>query len=384
MSQLCLDPALTQPFFQDAAAPWLILSRLPGLGPSRWQRLVDELDTPLQLLDLPAASLKGFALKPEAMDLLLAWQRQDQQYAPLAALIRSYQLARADGQTLLGWGDERYPPLLRHIHDAPRLLYVKGQLALLQSPQLALVGSRNATRMALEDASRFAAALVSQGYTVTSGLALGVDGAAHRGALAAQGGTIAVTGTGLDVPYPRAHVGLAVEIAERGLLVSEFPPGTGAKAGHFPQRNRIISGLSVGVLVVEASLKSGSLITARLALEQGREVFAVPGSIHNPQARGCHALIRQGATLVETVDDILEQLQGWSPLAAPASASPPPCMGHLDEQAQRVLAVLDYAPASTDTLCALTGLRADQLMQALLTLEMDGLAYSVPGGYQRC
>ncbi|MCH8497702.1 MAG: DNA-processing protein DprA [Marinobacter sp.] len=383
MPQLCLDPALTNPFFQDPAAAWLLLSRLPGLRTSRWQRLVDELDTPLQLLDMPIASLKGFALKTAAIDLVQAWQRQDQNFAPLAAILLSYQQAQADGQTLLGWGDERYPPLLRHIHDAPRLLYVKGRLALLQSPQIALVGSRNATRMALEDASRFAAALVTQGYTVTSGLALGVDGAAHRGALTAQGATIAVTGTGLDVSYPRPHAGLAAEIGEQGVLVSEFPPGTAARASHFPQRNRIISGLSVGVLVVEASLKSGSLITARLALEQGREVFAMPGSIHNPQARGCHALIRQGATLVETVDDILEQLQGWSPLPAPPPASASPCPDHLDEPARRVLEVLDYNPASTDTLCALTGLRADQLMQALLGLEMEGLVYSVPGGYLR-
>lgn len=314
-----------------------------------------------------------------------------------------FDTCQRQGIGLLGWGESAYPEPLRHIQDAPAVLYIRGAPALLARPQVAIVGSRNATRGGLDHARQFAGALAERGYAVTSGLAQGIDGAAHAGALAAGGDTIAVVGTGADVVYPSAHRQLTGQIIEHGVLVSEYPPGTGPKAGHFPRRNRIISGLSRGILVVEAGLRSGSLITARLALEQGREVFAIPGSIHNPLARGCHSLIRQGAKLVETVDDIEEELEAWwnrspagttrtPPAGAGTSPQPelftsapesPAAPAHLEQREIAVLQALGYDPRSTDQLCVATGLPADQLMQSLLLLEMDGLVESAPGGYLR-
>ena len=362
----------------------------------------DSLADPRELLLASAATQKSFGVMPDARALIAAWQQQDLAFPPLAAVAKVFAVCQQKAIQLIGWGDDAYPEPLRHIQDAPPVLYVRGRSELLLRPQLAIVGSRNATRAGLDHAWQFAAALARKGYAVTSGLAQGVDGAAHAGALSAGGDTVAVVGTGADVVYPRAHDELTRQIVAQGVLVSEHPPGTGPKAGHFPKRNRIISGLSRGILVVEAGLKSGSLITARLALEQGREVFAIPGSIHNPLARGCHSLIRQGARLVETVDDIEEELQAWwnQPPAAPpprpvrkippttpdlfaskplAAAMP----AHLADREIAVLQALGYDPRSTDQLCTATGLPADQLMQSLLLLEMDGLIESVPGGFQR-
>jgi DNA processing protein len=267
------------------------------------------------------------------------------------------------------------------------VLYVRGDRSLLGREQIGIVGSRNATRAGLEHARSFAAALGQKGLLVTSGLALGVDGAAHAGALDAGFPTVAVIGNGVDKPYPYRHRTLSERIAGEGVIVSEYPPGTSAKAGHFPRRNRIISGLSRGILVVEAGLKSGSLITARLALEQGREVFAIPGSVHNPLARGCHHLIRQGAKLVETVDDICEELGGWWTSQNEGDSSSVvmkrPATEGLDSREIAVLEALGYDPQSTDDLCSVTGLPADQLMQSLLLLELQGLVDSAPGGFQR-
>jgi DNA processing protein len=254
----------------------------------------------------------------------------------------------------------------------------------LRDPQVAVVGSRNPTPGGAEAAHALARALAEAGFTVTSGLAIGIDAASHRGALAAAGPTIAVTGTGLDRVYPQAHRRLAQQIAQHGALVSEFPPGTPPTARNFPQRNRIISGLSLGTLVVEATLRSGSLITARLAVEEGREVFAVPGSIHSPLSRGCHSLIRQGAKLVEGIDDILEELgpvctsPGLRPGAAPGATIAE--TADLEAGAREVLSHLGYEPTAAETLVRRSGLTPQSVSSILLSLELRGLITSVPGG----
>lgn len=282
---------------------------------------------------------------------------------------------------ILVWSDPRYPERLRAIPDPPILLFINGDTSLLSTPQLAVVGSRNPTPTGVETAGAFAAVLAQVGLTITSGLALGIDAAAHRGALSVSGRTVAVAGTGLDRVYPARHRALAHEIAASGVLVSEFPLGAPPKREHFPQRNRLISGLSLGVLVVEAAIQSGSLITARLAGEQGREVFAIPGSIHSPLARGCHALIRQGAKLVETAQDILEEL---GPQLGDIA-----CMTHtttatrdvdVDHSTHELLAAMAYDPVDIDTLAQRCGLTIGMISSMLLQMELRGLVAACPGG----
>jgi DNA processing protein len=266
---------------------------------------------------------------------------------------------------------------LLEIPDPPSILYVRGNPDQLQNRGLAIVGSRNATPQGLQTAEAFARALAAKGLGIISGLALGIDAAAHRGALAAKGATIAVIGTGADRVYPARNKELAMAIAEHGTIVSEFPLGTPAFAANFPRRNRIISGLARGVLVVEAALESGSLITARLAADQGREVFAIPGSIHSPVARGCHKLIKQGAKLVETAQDILEELGSH-----PESPGIPEVVATTANSV--ILKALGYDPCALDDLVDRTGISADQLLGELLTLELDGLIATLPGNrYQR-
>jgi DNA processing protein len=319
-------------------------------------------------LGIPAAAIDALRRPNEAaLDTLLVWGQQQ-------------------GTTILTLDDPAYPPHLAQIPDAPGVLFVRGDPSALSDPQLAIVGSRNPTPQGSETTRGLAAFLAGCGLTITSGLALGVDGAAHRGALEA-GRTIAVLGTGLDRVYPAAHRDLARRIAEAGALVSELPPDSPARAEHFPRRNRIISGLSLGTLVTEAALGSGSLITARLALEQGREVFAVPGSIHNPLARGCHALIRDGARLVESGQDILVELAPAleSALAAAGKgtvqtsdgmpAGPEPDADH-----QRLLAAMGHDPVAVDDLIRRTGLPADSVASMLLLLELQGRVSSYAGG----
>jgi DNA processing protein len=293
------------------------------------------------------------------------------------------------------FGSEDYPPLLAEVSDAPVGLFVRGDPAVLSLPQLAIVGSRNPTGGGRDTAGSFAAHLARGGLAITSGLAIGIDAAAHQGALGAEGITVAVCGTGLDVDYPSAHGALAEAIAQRGALVSEFPLGVPALQANFPRRNRIISGLSLGTLVVEAALRSGSLITARLAAEQGREVFAIPGSIHNPLARGCHQLLRQGAQLVETVDDIFAELHALVGALAPAlqaavcderksGAAEPESHAAaapvLDKAYEILLDALGFEPAGVDTLVERTGFAADEVASMLLILELDGKLESRPGG----
>lgn len=275
-----------------------------------------------------------------------------------------------------------YPLLLREIHRPPPLLYVRGDITLLSLPQLAIVGSRRASSGGLATARAFAAELAAAGFAITSGLALGIDAAAHRGALE-RGQTVAVLGAGVDVAYPRQHAVLGEQIlAAGGALVSEFPLGFAPRRENFPQRNRIISGLSLGVLVVEAAIKSGSLITARLAMEQGREVFAMPGSVHNPQAKGCHQLIREGATLTETVADIVAQLGGLLAYKA-EEASRAALPVALSDEESLVLDAMGFEPTDIDSLMVATGMGIAGLTAALVSLELQGLVENSGGLFLR-
>ncbi|MFM1892048.1 MAG: hypothetical protein RLZ44_1125 [Pseudomonadota bacterium] len=359
------------PLDADTLRAWLLLLRAPGTGSRTLLPLLGPVPDPRRLAagrsaQLPAR-LRDWLRQPD-------WAQIDQDLTWLAA----------PEHHLVPIGSAAYPPLLRETPDPPLALFVLGDPELLALPQIAMVGSRNPSSGGRRTAHDFAAHFAARGLTVTSGLASGIDGACHQGALDGGGLTLAVTGTGLDRVYPASHRELAHRIvAAGGALVSEFPPGTPPKPGHFPRRNRIISGLALGTLVVEAALQSGSLITARQALEQGREVFAIPGSIHNPLARGCHRLIREGAKLVETADDVLEELGpllGGLPAPAgdpvPAEAASP----SQDPDYQRLLGAMGYDPMAVDTLVALTGLAPASVSSMLLLLELEGHVSSVPGG----
>ncbi|HEX7053880.1 MAG TPA: DNA-processing protein DprA [Burkholderiales bacterium] len=352
-------------------AGWLQLALTPGLGPAAVRTLLREFGLPQAVLARKRSELARHA-PPAAVEALDSRPVQE-------AVARALDWAAQPGCCVITLADEAYPRLLLEIGDPPPLLYARGKPELLQRSAIAVVGSRNATAQGERNAEEFARALSASGLTIVSGLALGIDAAAHRGGLAAQGSTIAVLGTGIDLVYPQRNAALAAQIAERGLLVSEFALGTPAAAHNFPRRNRLISGLAGGCLVVEAALASGSLITARLAAEQGREVFAVPGSIHSPLSKGCHALIKSGAKLVECADDVLSELSGLRPAAgtgaAPAAATPP---------ANGLLAFMGHDPVDVDALCERAGLSADQVSSELLRLELDGRVAALPGGlFQR-
>ncbi|WP_326540143.1 DNA-processing protein DprA [Pseudorhodoferax sp.] len=358
---------------------WLRLLQTPGLGREGVRRLLATFGSPEAVLEASDEALTACA-GPALAPLL---RNESPDLPTLSAAIRRW-LHGAPQRHLLALGDTAYPTALLESPDPPLLLYVQGRLDLLATPGIAMVGSRQPTPQGRDLAHDFARQFGVAGYTVVSGLALGIDGAAHEGALAAGAPTIAVLGTGLDVSYPARHADLARRISAQGALVSEFAPGTPPRAAHFPQRNRIIAGLSQGTLVVEAALKSGSLITARLANEAGREVFALPGSVLSPQSRGCHALIRDGARLVETADEVLSELRqpalpGLARLAAAAPA-PAPASGTGDP----LLAALGHAPTSLDTLQARTGWPTAELLARLLELELEGHVAHLPGGlYQR-
>ncbi len=302
-----------------------------------------------------------------------------------AGIERDLRWLEAPGHSLLTAADPRYPPQLAAVPGSPPALFVQGDPAVLARPQIAVVGSRSATAAGRETAFEFASRLACGGLVVTSGLAIGIDAAAHRGAIAAGGATIAVCGTGLDRVYPAGHAALAAAIAAHGALVSEFPTGTPPRAQNFPQRNRLLSGLARGVLVVEAAARSGSLITARLAGEQGRDVMAIPGSIHNALARGCHRLIKDGAALIETVDDVLMTLglpavpasaTGGATAAAPGESPG----GRLDSGAEILLNALGFGPTELDRLVARTGLAAHTVIAGLQLLELEGRVESLAGG----
>lgn len=362
----------------NAAQPerdaWLTLLVAPGVGPVTGMRLITAYGSARAALDAGPSGWKQAGV-PEALHDALRHPDNE-------ALSHCQRWLDAPDRDLVTLEDPRYPARLIHIGRPPLALFCLGDSTLLADDQLAMVGSRSASRQGLENARTFAGELAAAGLCITSGLASGIDGAAHEAALDAGGKTIAVAGTGPDRVYPARHRALAHRIGEHGLLVSEFIPGTGAKPQHFPRRNRIIAGLSLGVLVVEAARRSGSLITARLAVESGREVFAIPGSIHHPQARGCHALIREGALLVETVQDVLFALgreAGRAPDTLTDVTKPHASAALSGAAAKTLSAVGDHATAF-DQLMTRTGLDIQALSSALLELELAGLVASEPGG----
>jgi DNA processing protein len=349
---------------------WLALSLTRGLGGEGARRLLKEFGSPEAVFAASASAL-GVFVKPGIAAAIAGGIVED-------ALAPSLGWLEGEGNGIVTLADTNYPQALLNIPDPPLLLYVKGRPDLLNRPALAVVGSRHATPQGIGNAEAFARSLGQAGLCIISGLAHGIDAAAHRGALCGLGGSIAVVGTGLDRVYPAANRSLAHELATRGALLSEFPPGTPPLANNFPRRNRIISGMSMGCLVVEASLQSGSLITARLALEQGREVFAIPGSIHAPQSKGCHALIKQGAKLVETTRDILEELGWMNACVAAMAGQPAPCAS------DALLEQIGFDPVDLDALSTRAGLTVSELSAMLLTLELEGRVSVLPGGqYQR-
>lgn len=376
---------------RDELGAWLRLTLTQGVGNQTARKLLAAFGPPQAVFSQPRVALEQ-VVTPSVADALLSEPAE-----LLTQLDRTWewlQLSDVPGVqrrvAVLGSGD--YPSVLLTIEDPPILLYLMGQLAQPSTQGfargLAVVGSRNPTPQGESNARQFARACAQAGLTIVSGLALGVDGAAHEGALeAAQEHvgawtTIAVVGTGLDRVYPKKHLQLAHRIAQYGLLISEYPLGTPPLASNFPKRNRIISGLSLGTLVVEAALKSGSLITARIAAEQGKDVFAIPGSIHSPQSRGCHSLIRQGAKLVESAQDILEELIGAVPLPGTETAAVE--AGEAHASAPPLLAALGHDPVCLDALVARTGMDASSLQVQLLNLELSGNVARLPGGlYQR-
>ena len=375
----------------DELAAWLHLLHSEGIGRDAARRLLAALGSPQAVLgasvperanSVDARSAAGLSQPPaghaERLAATLAWRQA------------------GPDRRLLVLGDPDYPPLLLHSADPPLLLYLQGRASLLSQASVALVGSRHASAQGLDHARNFARALSAQGWAVISGLAAGIDGAAHEGALAglddaaqqgqAGGSTVAVIGTGIDRVYPLAHRKLAQRIVDQGLIVSEFSIGTPPLAANFPQRNRLIAGLSRGTLVVEAALRSGSLITARLAAEAGREVMALPGSLLAAQSAGCHALIRQGAALVTSVDQVLEELLALPPLGLPSPTAPKPAprSAGVALPPDPVLQALGHDPMNLDDLIARCGWPAHRLSAHLLTLELDGQVARLPGGlYQR-
>ena len=363
----------------DELAAWLHLLHSPGVGREAARRLLAHFGGPQLAVSAPPDELRQCVDAPTALTLANPPDGHDRRLADTLAWC-----AAGPQRRVMVLGDADYPGPLLHSADPPLLLYLQGHAHLLSTPSLAIVGSRKPSAQGRDHAHQFARALAGQGWTIVSGLAAGVDGAAHEGALEAGGHTIAVIGTGIDRVYPPSHRSLAHRIAERGLIVSELPLGAPPLSAHFPQRNRIIAGLSRGTLVVEAALRSGSLITARLASESGREVMAIPGSILAPQSAGCHALIRQGAALVESPEQVLEELGPMTPatpkpragMAAQAMAAPEP-----DDP---VLRALGHDPRSLDALIDRCGWDAPSLSARLFELELDGQVARLPGGlYQR-
>ena len=381
---------------ENSLRHWLALTHVAKLGPARIHSLLEIFESPAAVFAAGRSGWQDAGLSDKMIQNLSEpdWDKVD---ADLKWL------EQEDNASIITLGDDRYPALLKNITDAPPILYTLGQTEILKLPQIAIVGSRNPTHAGKDIARNFASYLTSMGMTVTSGMAMGIDAAAHEGALESiansalkgSGFTVAVTGTGLDRVYPAKNREIAHRIAEKGLLVSEYSPGTPPLPGNFPRRNRIISGLSMGVLVVEAALQSGSLITARLASEQGREVFAVPGSIHHALAKGCHNLIRQGAKLVETAEHILEELGGFSsgldtlelenkPLENKADQTQKIELNsavNIDDEYKQVLKCIDFEPTSVDKVVERSGLTADAVCSMLLVLELRGYVTALSGGY---
>ena len=354
---------------------WLALHHCKGVGPATFSQLLQHFKDPETIFTRSRKQLEDCRLNEKCIDSILQpdWHGVDV----------DLQWSGIEHHNILTLQDDRYPPLLKECNDAPAVLYVMGNTNALSEPQIAMVGSRNPSAGGKQTAIDFARHLSAAGLGITSGMAIGIDSACHQGALDANGITIAVTGTGLDRVYPAKNRDLAHTIMEQGALVSEFPINTPVRPDNFPRRNRIISGLCLGTLVVEAAIKSGSLITARYAVEQGREVFAIPGSIHNPLARGCHYLIKQGAKLIETANDIISELK---PLAAAQQnisqgtdiqqeSSPAQ-----DKEYLHLLNEMGYDPVAVDEIVLRSGLTAEEVSSMMLILELQGNVAPSPGG----
>ncbi|MGJ8618727.1 MAG: DNA-processing protein DprA [Methylophilaceae bacterium] len=363
-----------QPEEPDEIALWVALNQIQGLGSAGVYQLLRKFGTPESIFSASISQLKSVVsdeiatsiyqgVQPEAVEATLQWLEKDNAH-------------------VITLGDTHYPQQLLQTSSPPVILYAIGNLTLLNQPAIAVVGSRNATQQGEKNAESFSRDLCDQGFCIISGMALGIDGAAHRGALKSNGATIAVVGTGLDIVYPAKHRELAHQIASHGLILSEFPLGTPSKAQNFPRRNRIISGLSLGCLVIEANKDSGSMITARLAAEQGREVFAVPGSIHSPVSKGCHQLIKQGAKLVESSADIIEELKNVIPAHSPIG--PVTQKGQSTPESSSILALMGFDPISFEPLLDASGLTTETLSSMLMLLELEGKVAALAGGkYQR-
>ena len=358
---------------------WLLLLRAEGLGPAGFHKLLITFERPERILAANSSKLIELGIKPQTATNI--------QQASLGAIQPDIDwLESSENHHIITLFDPRYPQQLKSINQPPPVLFVRGDPDYLHQPQLAMVGSRNPTAAGTRTASDFAKHLSNSGITITSGLARGIDGASHQGALQGIAGTVALVAHGLDIVYPAAHRSLAEEIANHGAVVSEVPIGTEPHRGLFPRRNRIISGLSLGTLVVEAALKSGSLITAKHALEQNREVFAIPGSIHNPLARGCHQLIRQGAKLVETGEDIIEELLPHLPTGITPKTEALNSEKNdqtLDPDHQKLLKCLQYEAAAIDELVESSGFSAAEVASMLLIMELEGSVVNEGGRYTR-
>ncbi len=362
---------------EDELAAWLRLMQTPGVGAETARRLLGHFGLPQQVFSADVPVLRQVVGERIAHALLRAPDGEQQ-----ALIERTLFWNAQAGNHIVTLADAAYPPTLLQIPDPPVVLYIKGRIDLLSQASIAVVGSRNATAQGIANAGAFSAALSHAGFAIVSGMALGIDAAAHEGGLQGKGSTIAVIGTGIDLVYPARNRALAHRIAEQGCIVSEYALGVPAIAGNFPRRNRIISGLARGVLVVEAALQSGSLITARMAAEQGRDTFAIPGSIHSPLAKGCHQLIKQGAKLVESAQDILEELQYADvPQAAAiekiAPDSTPPA------ETGTVLHAMGFDAVDADTLAMRCEMDMAALHAELLMLELDGRIEMLPGGSYR-
>lgn len=351
---------------------WLAANHLPFAS----QKILDtftKISSPEYLFTLSAAELASLGWTEKQLRTLrqIDWSLVDAELA----------WGEQPMQHIISYQDKEYPELLKQISHPPLVLFALGNKAALQFPQIAIIGSRRPTHHGLKNAEQFAQLLAAAGFCITSGMAIGIDGMSHKGALSVGGTTIAVCGTGLKYCYPLQHRRLKEDILQgKGLLLSEFPLATRPFAGNFPRRNRIISGLSLGVLVVEAALRSGSLITAQHAIEQGRDVFAIPGNIQNPLAQGCHHLIRQGAKLVETAKDIIEELRPGFVLT---HSKPSPEIEALDSAHRQLIAQIEYEITPMDVILLRSGLTAGELSSMLLTLELNGYVQAVPGGYVR-
>jgi DNA processing protein len=359
---------------------WTALHRTPNLTENSLRLLMSAVADPVQIFSLSQQELKELGIaKLSQLKLThpdsVTNKELKQQLETDWRLIEELQIQ------VVPLNSDLYPELLKQINDPPPLLYIRGNVSLLDQPQLAMVGSRKPTRQGADNAFRLAKELASAGFTITSGLALGIDAQSHQGAIAASGSTVAVLGTGVDKTYPASNRSLFRHIEQIGAIISEFPLGSGPLRGHFPKRNRIISGLSLGVLVVEAAKQSGSLISARCAMEQNREVFAIPGSIHSPVSQGCHQLLRQGAKLVETASDIVEELGGWSLQAG--SQQPALSSENLAPDETELLEILGYDPTPINLLQQRCSWPVAKLSSLLTTLELRGLIENMAGTYQR-